>query len=160
MSGSSELAATGTAGVPGSAIVRTEATSADLQAHGVVAGKDMGVYVTYARAPAAQAGSLPQLFNAGAKDKSAFAVGLDYSVIPHTLHVGGAYRLGKTGVVSTADPSVSTTDNALMLQAIYDMTQNVALHVTAASRNGTKYSEAPTTATGAKEYLLMLEAAW
>lgn len=160
MAGSSELSGAGTPGALGSGMVRTEATFADLQAHGQVASKDMGVYVTYARAPALAAGAQAQLFNTGAIAKSAFAVGVDYSVIPHTLHVGGAYRMGKTGAASTADPSVSRTDNALMLQAIYDLTQNVALHITGATRNGTKYSEAPTTAVGAKEYLLMLEAAW
>ena len=160
MSGLSELAGAGTAGVTGSALVKTEATFADLQAHGQVAGKDIGVYVTYAKAPVAQAGGQPQLFNAGIKDKSSFAAGVDYSVIPRVLHIGGAYRQGQTGAASTADPSASTTDNAIMLQAIYDLTQNVALHATAASRNGTKYSEAPSNATGAKEYILMLEAAW
>jgi hypothetical protein len=160
MAGSSELAGAGTPGVPGSAVVKTEARFADLQAHGQVAGNDIGVYVTYARAPALATGAQAQLFNTGAMDKTAFAVGVDYSIIPHTLHLGGAYRMGKTGAASIADPSISTTDNALMLQAIYDLTQNVALHATAASRSGSKYSEAPTTAVGAKEYILMLEAAW
>ena len=160
MSGTSELANAGSAGIPDSALVKTEATFADLQAHGQIASKDIGVYVTYAKAPVAQAGGQPQLFNAGTNDKNAFAVGADYSVIPHRLHIGGAYRMGKTGAASITDPAVSTTDNAIMLQAIYDLTQNVALHIAAASRNGSKYSEAPTTAVGAKEYVLMLEAAW
>lgn len=163
MAGSSELAGAGLPALspaPGSAVVRTEARFADLQAHGQLVGNDMGVYITYAIAPAAQTGALPQLYNAGVKNKSAFAAGVDYSVIPHRLHVGGAYRMGKTGAASIADPAISQTDNALMLQAIYDLTQNVAFHVTGATRSGTKYSEAPTTAVGAKEYLLMLEAAW
>jgi len=179
MTGSSELAGTGTtaapatvgldvlgnvvavpavASVPGSGVVSTEARFADLQAHGQVGGNDMGFYVTYAVAPNANAGGKAQLYNAGAFDKSAMAVGVDYSLVPHTLHVGGAYRMGKTGKPSPTDATVSATDNSLMLQAIYDMTQNVALHATASTRNGTKYSAAG--ATGAKEYLLMLEAAW
>ncbi|MBI5429665.1 MAG: hypothetical protein HY938_04295 [Nitrosomonadales bacterium] len=161
MSGSSELAGAGLPAAtpaPDSALVKTEARFADLQAHGQVAGNDMGVYVTYAVAPNATAGGQPQLYNTGAFDKSAVAVGVDYSVIPHVLHVGGAYRAGKTGKASPTDATVSATDNAVMLQAIYDLTQNVALHVAGSSRNGTKYA-APG-AVGAKEYILMLEAAW
>lgn len=158
MSGTSELATAGTAGVVDSGLVKTEATFADLQAHGKVADNDMGVYVTYARAPKANVGGLDQLYNSRAFDKSAMAVGVDYSLIPHVLHVGGAYRTAKTGKASAADPTVSATDNALMIQAIYDMTQNVALHMTASTRNGTRYAVAGET--GAKEYLMMLEAAW
>lgn len=162
MAGSSELSGAGTAGTVDSAMVRTEARFADLQVQGQVGGRDMSLYATYARAPAdgSSSGFRPQMFNTGTMIKSAIAVGVDYSIVPHALHIGGAYRMGKTGVASVADPSVSTTDNALMLQAIYDLTQNVALHATAASRSGSKYSEAPTTAVGAKEYILMLEAAW
>lgn len=175
MSGSAELAGAGnalgpytidatgaivptTAATVDSALVQTEARFADFQAHGQVAGNDMGVYLTYALAPNAKVGGQPQLFNAGTLDKSAIAVGVDYSVIPHVLHVGGAYRQAKTGKVAAGSTS-SQTDNAVMLQAIYDMTQNVALHVAVSSKNGTKYSQA-TAATGAKEYVLMLEAAW
>lgn len=179
MSGASELAGAGTTAAPAtvgvdpitglpvtvpavtavvdSGLVKTEARFADFQAHGQVAGNDMGVYVTYAVAP--KASGRAQLYNAGTLDKSAVAVGVDYSVIPHVLHVGGAYRQGKTGVATATDAKTSQTDNAVMLQAIYDMTQNVAFHVAVSSKNGTKYSQ-PTTAAGAKEYVFMLEAAW
>ncbi len=158
MSGSSELADAGTPSVIDSGLVNTEASSADLQAHGQLAGKDVGVYVTYANAPA-DTGTQHQLFNTGSKAKNAFAFGVDYSIIPNTLHIGGAYRIGQTGVASTASPSSSRTDDALMLQAIYKLRQNIALHVTGALRSGTKYSE-DNSATGKKEVILMLEGAW
>jgi len=180
MSGTSELAGAGTvdipatvgvdpitglpvtvaavSSIPGSGLVDTVARFADFQAHGQVAGNDMGVYVTYAVAPKATTGGKAQLYNSGVYDKDAVAVGVDFSLVPHTLHVGGAYRMGKTGKSSPADATVSATDNSFMLQAIYDMTQNVALHLTASTRNGTKYANPG--ATGAKEYLMMLEAAW
>lgn len=159
ISGSSELENAGIANIRDSGLVNTEATAADFQAHGQVAGKDMGVYVTYASAPA-DTGTQPQLFNTGTKAKNAFAFGVDYSIIPRTLHIGGAYRIGQTGVASTANSSVSRTDDAFMLQAIYNLRQNMSLHATGALRNGTKYSEAPTTAVGKKEVILMLEGAW
>ncbi|NOU01068.1 MAG: hypothetical protein HOO95_05785 [Gallionella sp.] len=142
-----------------SALFRTEATSADIQAHGQVAGKDIGVYITYASSPATSAGERFNLFNTGAKDKSAFALGVDYSVIPRTLNVGAAYRIGETGMPSTANPSQSRTDDAFMLQAIYNLKQNMSLHATGATRNGTKYSE-DTSAVGKNEIILMLEGAW
>jgi hypothetical protein len=92
-----------------SALFRTKATSADVQAHGQVAGKDLGVYATYASSPATSVSERFNLFNTGSKDKSAFSLGIDYSVIPRTLHVGGACRIGETGVPSTTDPSQSRT---------------------------------------------------
>ncbi len=158
MSGSSELDGAGTVGVVDSGLVNTEATSADLQAHGQLGGKDIGVYATYANAPA-DTGTKPQLFNTGTKAKNAFAIGIDYSIIPNRLYLGGAYRIGQTGVASTANPSSSKTDDALMLQAIYKLRQNMALHATGALRSGTKYSENPS-AVGKKEAILMLEGAW
>lgn len=158
MSGSSELDGAGTVNVIDSGLINTEATSADLQAHGQLAGKDTGMYVTYANAPA-DTGTKPQLFNTGTKAKNAFAFGVDYSIIPSTLHIGGAYRIGQTGVASTANPSSSRTDDAFMLQAIYKLRQNMALHATGALRSGTKYSE-DSSAVGKKEVILMLEGAW
>jgi len=167
MSGSSELAGAGNAAGPytvdpttgaiipttaataDSGLVKSEARFADFQAHGQVAGNDMGVYVTYAIAPKAKAGGQPQLFNAGTLDKSAMAVGVDYSLIPHILHVGAAYRTANTGKATATDANTSQTDNAVMLQAIYDLTQNVAFHVAVSSKNGTKYSQ-PAAATGLK----------
>jgi len=176
MSGSSELAGAGngtafdptlpgyaaaTAATADSGLVKTEARFGDFQAHGQVAGNDMGVYVTYAVAPADESatGVQAQMFNTGKLEKSAMAIGVDYSLIPHTLHVGAAYRTADTGKATATDANTSQTDNAVMLQVIYDLTQNVALHVAAASRDGTKYSQ-PAAATGAKEYVFMLEAAW
>lgn len=168
MSGSSELMGNGTAGVLNSAFIDTKAVSADLQAQGQVGGKDITVNVTYANAPAANAASArANMFNAGQFSKNAFAVAFDYSLIAHTLHLGGAYRTAKTGA---ADPSLATgtatssaTDNSVMVQAIYDLTQNVALHATTSRRSGTAYNADAVTGAkkaGQSEYLLMLEAAW
>ena len=118
-------------------------TAVDFQAMGEVGGKDLSIYATYASVPKAS------YYNAGANDKSAMTVGADYSVIQHALHVGAAYRGGKD-----AD---TLTDNAVTVMAVYDLTQNVAVHV-----NYSMYSGTHADVAGADKTLttFLLEAAW
>jgi len=133
----------------------TRATFFDLQAHGEVAGNEMGVYAQHATAPASTL-LTTNLFNAGLNARKATTIGVDYSVIPHTLHIGAAYRNAKTGGVVGADG-----DNAITLTAVYDLAQNVALHL-----NHSSYSGSSRTATLAVPQpvtaltTFMLEAAW
>lgn len=160
MSGESELAGAGTANVVNSGLVKTKASFADLQAHGHAGGKDLGVYLTYARAPAAGgtcgAGTLVatgcNAYNDGVFAKKAATIGADYSVIPNVLHLGANYRAGTL--------KTNLKDNSVMIQAIYDMAQNVALHAIYATRSGSAYEVAGSPKRGKNEYLLMLEAAW
>lgn len=136
----------------------TKATAADLQAHGQVGGKDLGVYVTYAKAPVVATGNW---YNAGLSDRSAWTIGADYSVIPHALHIGAAYRSAKDGVTAVND-----TDNAWTVTGVYDLTQNVALHLNYSSYSGTSRGAGlradGVTARSAQTYLytFLLEAAF
>lgn len=140
----------------------SRATFFDFQAHGEVGGNEMGIYAQHATAPAVAAtpGALVavgnNLFNAGVNAIKATTIGVDYSVIPHTLHVGAAYRNAKTGAAAGVDG-----DNAVTLTAVYDLAQNVALHL-----NHSSYSGSSRTGLGANVIkgtaltTFMLEAAW
>jgi len=136
---------TATSGGLGLTLVETKATSLDFQAHGQVGGKDLGVYATWAKAPVA--GVVPSAYAAGAK---AWTIGADYSIIPHTLHLGAAYRGATT--------AAGLGDNAISLAAVYDLTQNVALHLNHSMYSGSLYNVPA--ANGDQLTTFLLEAAW
>lgn len=136
-------------------------TFADVQAQGDLAGNEISLYAQYATAPAANvATGIASAYNAGGTvAKTALTLGVDYSLIPHTLHLGGAVRMAKNGLQDAN--LASMTDNAVTVAAIYDMTQNIAFHI-----NHSNYSGSATTVTLANPTpvtrltTLMLEAAW
>ncbi|MDD2685091.1 MAG: hypothetical protein PHY62_02910 [Gallionella sp.] len=134
----------------GSGSLESRATFFDVQAQAEVGGKELGIYAQHANAPAIALGA--GLFNAGIAARSATTIGADYTVIPHTLSIGAAYRNAKTGAGAGVDG-----DNAITLTAVYDLVQNVALHV-----NYSSYSGSSRNAVGAVTSLttLMLEASW
>ncbi|OGS81638.1 MAG: hypothetical protein A2061_09885 [Gallionellales bacterium GWA2_59_43] len=141
--------------------VDTKATSLDFQAQGQAAGKDLSLYATYARAPGTAAGALVgNLYNANPNASTAWTIGADYSVIPHVLHLGAAYRNADTGAVIVAPvvagAATSANDDAISLSAVYDLTQNVALHLNYSAYSG----GARTAAQGSSLTTFMLEAAW
>lgn len=132
--------------------VESNQTFFDVQAHGAIAGMEGGVYFQNAKAPVCTTVlSVNCAHNTGPKDRSATTIGAELAVIPHTLIASAAYRAGKKG--NLADD----TDNALNLGVIYEMAQNVEIHL-----NYAKYSGTATNAAGAvtSEFLGMLEAAW
>lgn len=150
----------------------TKGTVVDFQAQGAVAEMETSVYAQYAVAPKSS-GLNANLFNGkDGSDKKAFTVGADFSVIPHTLHVGAAYRLANTGLsVAEQAAGAGDKDNSLTITAVYDLFQNVALHANYSMRNGNSYDAGGTNdattadpltgAKGSKNLLtLMLEAAW
>jgi hypothetical protein len=135
--------------------VATKQTFFDFQAQGMVAEKELSVYFQHANAPATldSTGTFNNnAYNSGANTRKATTIGADYSVIPHTLHVGAAYRNAKTGGAIGADG-----DNAWTVTGVYDMYQNVAFHI-----NYSAYSGSAHDAAGSVKHLttLMLEAAW
>ena len=160
----------------------TKQTFLDFQAQGEVAGKEMGVYAQYAKAPVGSVNCNAynsQYSDLGvcrlstntatgseilASDRKAWTIGADYSVIPHVLTIGAAYRNAKTGQrISSADALLGrgTQNNALTLTAVYDLYQNVAFHL-----NHTQYSGNNTitqsNGTVQQKHLttFMLEGAW
>jgi hypothetical protein len=109
------------------------------QANGELGGMESTFYATYAKGDAAGAYG----------DKKAFTAGADFTVIPHALHLGAAYRNGKdTGV----------SDNSITMAATYDITQNLALQATVSKRSGDKYNTVQ--AAGNTQTTFLLETAW
>lgn len=158
--------------------VETKQTFVDVQVHTSIAGMEAGLYAQHANAPActnainvaAVAASAnvvtgaitPEVLavngcahNTGTLARTAFSIGGEVSVIPHALSVGAAYRDAKTGRLNAAT-GTSHTDKAITLTAVYDLTQNVALHANYTSYSGTEATRANKTS----EFLGMLEAAW
>jgi hypothetical protein len=129
--------------------VETNLTFLDLQVQGQVANLDAALYVQNAKAPACTTAGVTCEYNGGTKEISATTIGGEISVIPHALTIGGAVRSAKN--------SGGLSDNAVTLTAVYDLVQNVALHVDYAS-----YSGDASTPIGSKKsrFLGMLEAAW
>jgi hypothetical protein len=129
----------------------------DFQAQGAIADMEAGFYAQHAKAPACTnvaAGFCAH--NGGTKERSATTIGGEIAVIPHTLSLGAAYRAAKNGSNNAATGN-SHTDNALTLIAVYDLAQNVALHLNVIKYSGTN-AQLPGRATG--RVLGMLEAAW
>lgn len=132
-----------------------KATGLTAQSHGEIGGLPTGLYATYANAPKSTA-TKDNAYNkwnpaVGAinEDKKAFTIGADVSVMPNALHVGAAYRNGK---------SAGLTDNALSLMATYDIAQNMALQVTHSRYTGSKYNTPQPN--GTQQTSFLLETAW
>jgi len=158
-SGSNYVGTTGTT-LTAANLVETRATSLDFQAMGQAGGKDLSVYATYARAPGTAVGAVANIYNGNPNARTAWTIGADYSVIPHVLHLGAAYRSADTGAVIVAPvaagAATSSNDDAISVSAVYDLTQNVALHANYSSYSG----GARTAAAGNSMATFMLEAAW
>lgn len=149
-------------------------TALDFQAHGEVAGMETGVYASYATVPRSTTASPNQVSGANlAKDQKAMAVGVDVSVIPHTLHIGGAFMSKNDGGQSLANgANADVADgkvNSITLTAIYDLTMNVAIHFDQSFRSGSSFKAGrvndataqPDGSQGAKNLTtFLLEAAW
>jgi len=136
--------------------LETKQTFVDFQTHGVIGENELGVYAQYANAPIPAVGNSSAYNDLALTARKAFTLGADYSVIPHVLTLGAAYRNAKNG-----DAAGSEGDNAITLTAVYDLAMNVALHV-----NYSKYSGTARTVSLANPnpvtslYTLLLEAAW
>lgn len=139
-------------------VVDTRQTFFDFQAQGEVAGKELGVYFQHAKAPAGRGvtnaynGSNCAIGAVCNPDRKAWTLGADYSVIPHVLSIGAAYRNADTG-----GAAATNGDDAWTITGVYDLYQNVALHL-----NYSSYSGSSRNAPGAQKSLVtgMLEAAW
>jgi hypothetical protein len=143
-----------------SAAIDTDQTFFDFQAQGELAGKELGVYFQHSKAPASALGnSYNPAGVAGNPDRKATTIGADYSVLPHLLSIGAAYRNADTGAAANVNGS-----DAWTVTAVYDIYQNIALHANYSSYSGSAHDlVAPavrTNATATSLLTLMLEAAW
>lgn len=135
----------------------------DFQAQGQLGGKDTSFYFNYAKAPGTAAGARVNYYNTKATDKKAWVIAGDYSVMPHVLSLGAGYRNAHDGgAVGQADKN-----NAFFVTAVYDLYQNVALHLNHTMQSGSAYNVGGTKAgnmlvggAGKNVTTLMLEASW
>lgn len=142
----------------GLAEIATEMTFVDAQVQGELGGMETGMYFQYAMAPAgsgmnnAYSGRTCAIGAACNPDRTAMTIGADFTVIPHALSLGAAYRKAENGAAATVNG-----DDAVTVQAIYDLQQNVELHAVYSNYSGTSRDAA-----GSQTNLLtlMLEAAW
>jgi hypothetical protein len=129
----------------------TKGTVIDAQAQGSLGEMETSFYFQTATSPKGSA-TKPNHFNSSTtNDLKATTLGADVTVIPHTLSLGAAYRKGKKA------NAAGDKDDAITVQAIYDMFQNVALHAVYSKYSGPAYDVA-----GASNSKLtfMLESAW
>jgi hypothetical protein len=151
--------------------METKGTVADFQAQGALGEMETSFYAQYATVPAgasASAGSTSLWGGSRVTAKKAITLGGDFTVIPHTLTVGAAYRIANTGVTAAQQAAgAGDKDNSLTFTAIYDLFQNVALHINHSMRSGSSYNSTGTNAgatapggSGKTLTTLMLEAAW
>ena len=135
----------------------------DFQAQGQLGGKDTSFYVNYAKAPGTAVGGRANYFNNRVTDKKAWVIAGDYSVIPHVLSIGAGYRNAHDG----GNAGQADTNNAFFITGVYDLYQNVALHLNHTMQSGSAYNVGGTKAgnmvaggAGKNVTTLMLEAAW
>jgi len=124
----------------------TNAVGVSAQAHGELAGMEAGFYASWAKAAA----GAESLYAKEDGARKAFALGADFTVIPHTLSLGAAYRGASTG-------AAGSNDDAVTLTAVYDLAQNVAFH---ADWSSYKDNQGKNGANGDSLFTGMLEAAW
>jgi hypothetical protein len=147
-----------TAAVPATyGIVSTKASAIDAQMQGRIGDMPVGLYASYAKAPAgsanaynldpaaAVAGSGVTAAN-GTATKSSFNFSVEVGVIPEKVTLGGAYRSGKSGVAVGTFSNAS--DNAIMLVATYKLAQNMLASFTLTTSNGQYWDAAHQNALG------------
>lgn len=153
MLGGGRMSGTSFSNVGAGQQVDTDQTFYDFQAQGQVAGKEIALYAQHAKAPNTVAGNA---YNGsgvvGDPDRKATTVGVDYTVIPHTLSIGASHRSAKNGAAAGING-----DNAWTATAVYDLYQNIAFHL-----NYSSYSGSSRDVVGAQKrlLLLMLEGSW
>ncbi|NOU00062.1 MAG: hypothetical protein HOO95_00585 [Gallionella sp.] len=151
--------------------VSTRAIALDIQAFGQLNDQDVSLYATWAKSPAGSA-TEPNIFNVESNatgeldptkyrlnDRKALTVGVDYSVIQNTLHVGAAIRSAKNGGQSDlAVAGENASDHAITLTTVYNIAQNIELHVGHSVHFGTLYDIPQST--GNIFTSVLLQAAW
>jgi len=169
---------------PGLMKVDTEASAFDLQAFGQLAGRELGIYFTWAKSPGGTT-SQPNILNVSRSgvnpvgsvepmlyrlnERKAWTVGAECSLIPYKLHLGAAYRRATTGGdfsaydgASGTSPAIASvnnpSDNAITFTVVYNFSQNIEFHVNQSFYSGTLYDTPQPT--GDRLTTMMLEASW
>ena len=102
--------------VPQSALTETKAWAIDGQMQNTLANNmPLGIYVTYASAPAASVAGISNAYNGGADTRSSFNIAAELGVIPEKATIGFGIRRGKSG--DTTITGSNASDNAILLEA-------------------------------------------
>ncbi len=127
----------------GAAIEETKATAVDFQTQGTVGDKPVGIYVTYATAPATPAGattSNTNVFNGGTHTRSSFNVAGEIGVVPEKVTIGAAVRFANSGVDDGTGSN--TKDNGIYLTGTYKLAQNLLGRLSIAHNSGSYWNTA------------------
>ncbi len=125
---------------------QTRASAIDGQLQGQIGDMPLGIYASYARAPAA-AGDAINTYNGGTMTRSSFNIAAELGILPNLATLGVAIRQGKSGVdqgyanASVAN-GVNATDNAFYLTATYKLQQNMLARLSYVSNSGSFWSQA------------------
>jgi hypothetical protein len=113
----------------------TRATAIDGQMQGALGSMPTGFYVTYARAPVADATTgIANAFNAGTFTRSSFNIAAELGVVPDKATVGAAIRRGKSGFDDGT--GANAKDNAIYLTATYKLAQNILTRLSYVHQSG------------------------
>lgn len=129
-------------GVPGT-MQQTKASAIDGQLQGQIGEMPLGVYVSYATAPASANAiggvGLANAYNPGSMTRSSFNIAAELGVLPGLATIGAAVRQGKSGVADTSGGNA--TDNAFYLTATYKLQQNMLARLSYVSNTGSFWSQ-------------------
>ena len=151
------------AGVVPSLMTQTKAYAIDGQMQGAIGNLPVGFYFSYAKAPVATGTNAPNAFNMGQMDRSSFNIDAEVGVIPEKATIGGAIRVGKSGMdkglltTGVADGS-NATDNAIFLTATYKLAQNLLARLSYVHQSGDYWTTTNTNLYGSNSTTINLYA--
>ncbi len=137
------------------AIASTKATAIDGQLQGDWRNKPVGIYASYATAPADA--TVYNSYNPNTLTKSSFNISAEVGVLPGIATVGAAIRRGQSGIDDGAGSNEA--DNAIMMTGTYKLSQNMLASLSYTIASGsywTANNNANKLATGSKTATLNL----
>jgi hypothetical protein len=121
----------GGSGKRASAYTKADAWALDAQAQGLVGTFPLGVYLSYGKAGKSDASEPLNLFNNNtSEDTDAFAILVEFGIIPNRLTLDAGYLTGNAATGSRAamnGNSATGSQSAVTLGANFQLTQNVNL---------------------------------
>jgi hypothetical protein len=137
-------------------VTNTKATAIDGQMQGEWKKMPVGIYASYATAPASDA--VINTYNPGTLTRSSFNISGEIGMLPGIATLGAAVRLAKSGVDEGRIAGGSATgsnasDDAIMLTATYKLSQNMMATLSYTTNSGSYWTaggNANTRAIGSK----------
>ena len=139
------------AAVPGQ--FTTKASAVDFQMQGAAGEMPLGIYASYATAPADTTG-YANVYNGGTETKSSFNISAELGVVPEKVTIGAGMRMGKSG--QAYNGSSNASDNAFLFEASYKLAQNQMLNLYYTKQSGDFWDSANSDALGSSQITLNL----